>query len=78
MIGMKVLAVIGQRCRSPGMLGLEACPLLRGLSRTRFCGLGLEDTGLSLGLEGRSSPRPSRGDANNSNDIVILNYRVDY
>ena len=36
------------------MLGLEAWPQPRGLSRPKFCdlGLGLEDPGLGLGLEG--------------------------
>jgi len=39
---------------SPGMLGLEAWPRPRGLSRPKFCGLGLglEGPGLGLGLEG--------------------------
>ena len=36
----------------PGMLGLEAWPRPRGLSRPKFCGLGLEGPGLGLGLEG--------------------------
>ena len=37
-----------------GMLGLEAWPRPRGLSRPKFCGLGLglEGPGLGLGLEG--------------------------
>ena len=36
------------------MLGLEAWPRPRGLSRPKFCGLGLglEGSGLGLGLEG--------------------------
>ena len=36
------------------MLGLEAWPRPRGLSRPKFCGLGLglEGPGLGLGLEG--------------------------
>ena len=46
----------------PGMLGLEAWPRPRGLSRLKFCGLGLEGPGLGLegpglGLEGLASWR---------------------
>ena len=40
------------RSRESGMLGLEAWPRPRGLSRPKFCGLGLEGPGLGLGLEG--------------------------
>ena len=34
------------------MLGLEAWPRPRGLSRPKFCGLGLGLEGPGLGLEG--------------------------
>jgi hypothetical protein len=38
--------------KTPGMLGLEAWPRPRGLSRPKFCGLGLGLEGPGLGLEG--------------------------
>ena len=37
-----VLKLFNLICYSPGMSGLEAWPRPRGLSRTTFCGLGLE------------------------------------
>ena len=38
-----------------GMLGLEAVPRPRGLSRPKLCGLGLGGLGLGLGLESHKS-----------------------
>ena len=52
-------------CKSQGCIALEARPRPRGLSRAKFCGLGLEGLGLGLegpglGLEGLASSRPRR------------------
>ena len=57
------------RAYAAGMLGLEAWPRPRGLSRSKFCGLGLEGAGLGLesaGLgpelfPGRVDPRVGSG-----------------